>query len=121
MARPRSAATETRPTETRPSPEDMARFELLLPLVAAAHQELRELSKKGPREPLNPLKVSILNKLLTDVRASMKDDPSLAYLQILDEALIPLNSDAVLILGQYMAAMDHFRARHERKGNMFGF
>lgn len=107
MAKPKSA-----PVDNRPTYEQAASFDMLAPMIDAAHQEISELSKKKPDGPLNALKVRHLNKLLKDVRSVMERDPSIGYLELLDEEQLPLNSDAVLMLAQYRAAMMQFKAKH---------
>lgn len=59
------------------------------------------------------LKVGMINKILSQIKADvLNDDPSLEFLDLLDDETLPTNSDAVLIIAQYDAAMKQFRAKH---------
>ncbi|ULO04815.1 hypothetical protein H1230_16850 [Paenibacillus sp. 19GGS1-52] len=73
---------------------------------------MREFSKKKQDGILNPLKVRVLNRLLADIKDILSSDQSITYLDLLDDELLPQNSDAVLILGQFKAAMEQFKAKY---------
>jgi hypothetical protein len=95
-----------------PSDEQAESFDRVQPMLAALHRELSELSKKKQDGVLNALKVRHVNRLLAAVKACLGRDPSVAFLEQLDEETLPENSDAVLILGQWLAAMEQFKSRH---------
>lgn len=95
-----------------PSNELIAKFEMFSPMLDSALIEMREFSKKKQDGVLNPLKVKLINRLLLDIKELLKSDPSTEYLDLLDDELLPQNSDAVLILGQFGAAMDQFKKRY---------
>ena len=59
---------------------------------------------------LNPLKVRNINRLLGGLSVILKDRPSYDFLEMLDEEAIPQNSDAVLLLSQWKAALEEFRS-----------
>jgi hypothetical protein len=99
-----------------PTEEQAARFEMLRPMIASAHKEIGELSKKKQDGIVNDLKVRHINRLLAPVKEILADDPSADYLELLDEETLPQNSDAVFVLGQFLAAMDQYKGRHT-KGN----
>src|SRR3546814_11381451 len=82
------------------------------PMLEAAHKEMSELSKKRQDGILNELKVRYINRLLAEAHAALGDDPSLAFVELLNEDEFPQNSDAVLVLGQWLAAMKQFKDRH---------
>src|SRR3546814_1185989 len=82
------------------------------PMLEAAHKEMSELSKKRQDGILNELKVRYINRLLAEAHAALGDDPSLAFVELLNEDELPQNSDAVLVLGQWLAAMKQFKDRH---------
>src|SRR3546814_2972958 len=73
------------------------------PMLEAAHKEMSELSKKRQDGILNELKVRYINRLLAEAHAALGDDPSLAFVELLNEDELPQNSDAVLVLGQWLA------------------
>lgn len=95
-----------------PTEEQAARFDLLRPMIESAHKEIGELSKKKQDGIVNDLEVRHINRLLTPIMALLADDESVGYLELLDEETLPQNSDAVFVLGQFLAAMDQYRSRH---------
>lgn len=106
------------PAEPQPDPPTRDRtdkFEMVQPMLEAAHKEMGELSKKKQDGVLNPLKVRYINRLLLKAQEALAEDPSREFVELLDEDPLPQNSDAVFVLGQWLAAMTQFRGRH------FGF
>lgn len=100
------------PESNGPSDEQARQFDMVAPMLESAHKEMSDLSKKRQDGVLNALKVRYLNRLLTEAQAALGDDPSLAFVELLDEDELPQNSDAVLVLGQWLAAMRQFKDRH---------
>lgn len=113
-------STEDDDTSDVPSLEQTRKFEMLSPMLDSAIQEMREFSKKKQDGIVNKTKITILNRLLHDLKEVLSKEPSTDYLDLLDEESLPQNSDAVLILGQYRAVMDRFRVRHYRLGKYGG-
>lgn len=96
-----------------PTNIQIQKYELLLPLLKSILFEVKDLSKKKQDEPLNKLKVGMINKILSRIKTEvLNDDPSCEFLDRLDDETLPTNSDAVLIIAQYDAAMTQFHARH---------
>lgn len=86
---------------------------MLEPMVVSALNEMKEFSKKKQDGVLNPLKVKLINRLLIQVREEvLQNEATIEYLDLLDDETLPQNSDAVLILGQYEAAMMQFKAKY---------
>ncbi len=85
-----------------------------MPLIEAMLREFQELSKKKPDSVLNKRKVEIVNRLLREVHKLLNDEPTSAYLDLLDEDDLPQNSDVVLVLSQTVVAMKRFRDRYYR-------
>ena len=77
--------------------------------------EMRELSKKKPEATLSEGKVKILNRVLSDIKGVLEGEPEGKYLDLLDDEILPQNSDAVLVMVQYDRALDAFRGRHRDK------
>lgn len=94
--------------------ERVAQYNALMPLLAAMFREFKELAKKKPDGALNKRKVEIVNRLLKNVLAIVEEEPSRPYLDLLDEDDLPQNSDVVLMLSQFEAAMKAFHARYHR-------
>lgn len=96
----------------RTTTELVRKFETLMPLLTAMFNEFKELSKKKPEGVLNIRKVQLVNRLLKDVLAILEDEPSRPYLDLLDEDDLPQNSDVLLMLSQFEAAMKAFQERY---------
>ena len=94
--------------------EKSLQYEALNPLLRAMREEFQELSKKKPDGPVSKGKISIANRLLKDVLTVLDSEPNKPYLDLLDEDLLPQNSDVSLILSQYCASMDSFRDKFFR-------
>ena len=77
--------------------------------------EMRELAKKRPEATLSKGKVKILNRVLSDIKGVLEGEPEEKYLDLLDDAALPQNSDAVLVMVQYNRALQAFRDRYRNK------
>src|SRR5437867_860421 len=99
-------------TETYPTDDQVAKCETLRPLLQAMFVEFKELSRKKPDGVLNKRKVAIVNRLLKDVLFILEDEPTRPYLDLLDEDDLPQNSDVLLMLSQFDAALDAFYDRY---------
>lgn len=86
--------------------------EVVMPLLTAMNQEFKELSKKKPDAVLSVGKVQTVNRLLESCRKVLESEKSLQFLDLIDEDNIPQNSDVVLMLSQYVAAMRQFRSNY---------
>lgn len=104
--------TDSKKSNLLPTREMVEKFNMLSPMLDSALSEMREFSKKKQDGILNPLKVKLINRLLNDIKTSLSSDPSTGYLDVLDEETLPQNSDAVLVLGQFRAAMDQFKSKY---------
>lgn len=87
-------------------------FLTISPLLKSAFDEVKELSKKKQDEELNLKKVKVINRLLEKAKEILKDEPTIDYLELLDEDDLPSNSDAVLIMSQFISAMNKFHGDH---------
>ena len=98
------------PTET--TTERARLYETTAPLLRAMRGEIKDLAKKKPDATLSKIKVAMINRLLVDLQELLKEEPNSKYLDVLSDEDLPQYSDVVLIMSQYDAAMDSFRARH---------
>jgi len=89
-----------------------AAWETAKPLLDAMYNEFKELSKKKPDEAVSRGKIAVVNRLLEKCRETLNGEDSLAFLDLLDEDNVPQNSDVVLMLSQYVAAMETFRSAY---------
>lgn len=103
---------QTAQPQDRTTVERVRQYEALMPLLVAMFGEFKELSKKKSDGVLNKRKVELVNRLLKDVLVILEDQPTRQYLDLLDEDDIPQNSDVLLILSQFEAAMKAFHSRY---------
>jgi len=92
--------------------EQIKLYETISPLLDSAFNEIKEFSKKKQDEPLNLKKVKKINRLLEKAKVVLKCEPTVEYLDMLDEDDLPSNSDAVLTMSQFISAMRKFRKDH---------
>src|SRR5947209_7934404 len=90
-------------------------YETTSPLLEALYAEVQELSKKKPEATLSESKVKLINRLLEDVRIVLSAESQFKYLDLLVSDSLPQNSDVVLMLSQYKAAMQSFRDNYFRR------
>lgn len=96
----------------RPTKSNTEQFDMLFPILESVYNEIKELSKKKQDGALNEIKVKMTNRILSKVKIILKDDPTVEFLDLLDEVSLPTNSDAVLIIAQFKAAMQQYKAKH---------
>jgi hypothetical protein len=73
---------------------------------------MSELSKKKQDGIVNALKIRNLNRLLTELSKLLERDPSREFVELLDEDTLPQNSDVVLLLSQWLEALNQYKAKH---------
>ena len=98
-----------------PTSDKVEKFEMLYPMVQSDLNEIRELSKKKQDEPLNKFKVKTINKKLEQVKLILSNEPTFEFLELLDEEMLPSNSDAVLLISQFIAAMEQFKSKYHTR------
>lgn len=103
----------------RPTKENVEQFDMLFPILNSVFNEIKELSKKKQDGALNEMKVKMTNRILLKVKTILKDDPTVEFLDLLDEVSLPTNSDAVLIIAQFKAAMRQYKDKHSQYGVWF--
>jgi hypothetical protein len=96
----------------KPNKIQVVEFDMLFPILDSVFNEIKELSKKKQDGALNELKVKMTNRVLNKVKSMLNDDPTVEFLDLLDEEVFPTNSDAVLIISQFKAAMQQFKDKH---------
>lgn len=106
------AKQKNKVNDNLPLTADANRFDMLYPMINSDLNEIRELSKKKQDEPLNKFKVKTINKKLAQVIDILKNEPTCEFLELLDEDAFPSNSDAVLMISQFIKAMDQFKRRY---------
>jgi hypothetical protein len=104
-----------KPENILPHSDKIKKFEMLFPMVKSDLNEIRELSKRKQDEPLNKFKVKAINKKLEQVREVLNDEPTFEFLELLDDETLPSNSDAVLMISQFIQAMEQFKTKYYTK------
>lgn len=95
-------------------------YSTIYPLLKSLFTEIKDFSKKNQNDPINLSKVKIINRLLIKAKDILKDESSIEYLDILEEDNLPSMSDAVLIVSQYISALDKFHSDHYKYEDSFG-
>lgn len=104
-----------RSTEDLTTEAQVKQYDLLSPMLNAISGEIKELSKKKQDEVLNKLKVGMINKILEQIKQLLSGEPTTQFLELLDDEFLPTNSDAVLVLAKFQAAMTHFHKKYYRR------
>ncbi|HUW10419.1 MAG TPA: hypothetical protein VM537_11875 [Anaerolineae bacterium] len=90
-------------------------YEVVMPLLQAMYHEFKDFSKKKPDGAVGKNTILVTNRLLRKCRTVLESEPSLEFLDLLNEDDVPHNSDVILMLSQYVAAMEQF------KGSYYGY
>lgn len=102
----------TDPASPPPTNEQAAAYDRLVPMLEAAHREMTELSKKKQDGVVNTLKIKMINRLLSELSKVLENDASHNFVDMLDEESLPQNSDVVLVLSQWQAALKQYKDKH---------
>ncbi|HEY3295697.1 MAG TPA: hypothetical protein VGL38_09670 [bacterium] len=97
-----------------PSNHDTERFDVLYPLLQQQLLEIRELSKRKQDVQLNKLKVDMINRVLSELKTLLAGQPMDEFLALLDSETLPTNSDAVLVLAQFLTASQQCKSTYYR-------
>ena len=92
---------------------DVAKFTMIYPMVKLVQSEMSILSSTQQDGILNNLKFKIINRLINSVRGLLVKEPILEYLEQLNEETLPQNSDVVIILCQYIEALDQYVTKNK--------
>jgi hypothetical protein len=99
-------------TNLLPTQAEVDTYEMLKPMLDKIAYEVRELSRKKQDNALNVLKVKMINRVLTQIKNLLKNESSIQFLDLLDTDTLPTNSDAILIISQYDAALSAFHEKY---------
>ncbi len=90
---------------------DIDKFEGLQAQMKGLYDEIQALAKKSPNDALNKFKLGLIKILIADADAFLSDlGHPLKYFQGFEEEVLPTNSDALLVLSQYLSCMEKIRA-----------
>lgn len=103
MKQPKKSPMKKDSTET---------YNLLYSMFRSAYMELREMSKKAPKETLSPMKIKMLNRILEKIRDFFSNEPSIEFLDLIDDATLPNTSDTLLLMSQYAGAFEDYYKKY---------
>ena len=98
--------------QSLPTNEDVSQFLMLRELVTGLYDEMKDLTKKSSKETLNEFKIKSLNRVLKPLKELLKDQPTAMFLDLLEDDSLPTNSDVVIVLSQYLSAMNKYEERY---------
>jgi hypothetical protein len=104
----------THSSVNRTTRDRAAQYDALMPLLSAMLHDFQNLVKRKPEGALSKKKIDIVNRLLKSLLLVLGEEPAREYLDLLNEEDVPQNSDVVLILGQFAAAMGSFHSKYWR-------
>ena len=108
-------------TEDSITSEQVNNYKILSPMLDAVLEEMKEFSKKRQDEVLNKLKVKMINKILEQIKnVVLINEPTVLFLELLDDETLPTNSDTVLILAQFKTAMKQFSEKYYKYNSSKG-
>lgn len=88
-------------------------FEAVEAQLSSAREELLVLVKKSPHDALSAFKLSLVNGLLRRANNLLAaNERPLASFEQFDADALPSNSDVVIVLAQYLAALENLRVKH---------
>lgn len=103
MKTPTKNSAKEDPTET---------YNLLYSMFRSVYLELRDLTKKAPKETLSPMKIKMLNRILDKIRNFLSKEPAIDFLDLIDEDSLPSTSDTLLLMSQYAGAIENYYKNH---------
>ena len=65
--------------------EQVELYNTINPLINSIFKELKDFSKKNQNDPINLTKVKMINRLLVKAQIILKNEPSINYLDLLEE------------------------------------
>jgi hypothetical protein len=100
---------------------DIDEFEAVETQIVSARDELLVLVKKSPHDILSKFKLGLVNGLLGRANALLVTERPVADFEKFEVDEIPSASDAVIVLGQYLAALENLRAKNIKQKNAYSW
>lgn len=92
-------------------------YNLLYFMFHSAYIELRDLTKKSPKETLSPMKIKMLNRILEKICDFLSKEPAIVFLDLIEEDSLPSTSDVLLLMSQYAGAIENYYHNHYKEMN----
>jgi hypothetical protein len=105
--------------------QEVDTFEKVNGQLEALHSEISALSKKSQNDALNKFKLKFVNQILDEANKILGDNyKPFPDFSIFDEDEIPSNSDATMVISQYLGCMEKLRndnitSKQEYNGNKY--
>lgn len=77
--------------------------------LKSLHEEISQLSKKSPTDGVNTFKLKLINNVLETANKLLAQKKPFEDFTVFQEDELPNNSDATLILSQYLSCMEELR------------
>jgi hypothetical protein len=91
--------------------QEVDNFEKLQAQLEGLHNEISALSKKSQNDALNKFKLKFVNKIISDSNELLGNDyKPFSDFDTFDENDLPSNSDAAMMLTQYLSCFEKLRA-----------
>jgi hypothetical protein len=75
--------------------------------------DFEALSKKAPDAPMSKFKLTVVNEKLGDAnRFLVPPFKPIEGFELFDDPILPSNSDAVMVLNQYLTCLERWRSAH---------
>ena len=101
--------------------EQIKLYGTVFPLMKSIYSEIKDFSKKKQDDSVSLYKVKVINRLLVKAKEILKEELSIDYLDILEEDDLPSMGDAVLIVSQYISALEKFHLDHFHRDDDWSF
>lgn len=100
------------PTKNTVIVDSTETYNLIYSMFHSAYMEMRELTKKTPKEILSPMKIKMLNRIFEKIRDFLSKEPTIDFLDLIDEDSLPSTSDTLLLMSQYAGAIENYYKKH---------
>ena len=100
------------PTKNTVKVDSAETYNLIYYMFHSAYMEMRELTKKTPKETLSPIKIKMLNRILEKIRDFLSKEPAIDFLDLIDGDSLPSTSDTLLLMSQYAGAIENYYKKH---------
>lgn len=105
--------------------EEINIFEKVQSQLESLHSEIGALSKKSQNDALNKFKLKFVNQILVEANKILgKNYKPFSDFELFNEDEIPSNSDATMVISQYLGCMEKLRtdnitSKQEYNGNKY--
>lgn len=100
--------------------EQVNTFEKVQAQLNGLHTEISALSKKSQNDALNKFKLKFVNQILSEANQLLGENyKPFNDFELFDEADMPTNSDAAMMLTQYLNCFEKFRADNIKREDSY--